>query len=148
MARTDYRLLHTLRVRWAEVDRQGIVFNGHYLTYFDIGVTEYWRAIGYPYPDGLAEHGTDLYVVKATVEYHTSAVYDDLIDIGMRCARIGRSSMQFLPEICRGDELLVSGELVYVNANPVTKKPAPVPYFLREAIRAFEVVAPVFASNL
>jgi len=142
MARSDYRLLHTLRVRWAEVDRQGIVFNGHYLAYFDIGVTEYWRAIGYPYPDGLAKHGTDLYVVKATVEYHASAVYDDLIAIGMRCARIGNSSMQFLPEIYRRDELLVSGELVYVNADPATKKPAPVPDFLREAIGQFEAVPP------
>ena len=142
MARTDYRLFHTLRVRWAEVDRQGIVFNGHYLTYFDIGVTEYWRAVGYPYPDGLAERGTDLFVVKATVEYHASAVYDDVIDICIRCARIGRSSMQFLPEIYRGEELLVSGELVYVNADPSTKKSSPVPDFLREAIARFEVLAP------
>ena len=142
MARTDYRLFHTLRVRWSEVDRQGIVFNGHYLTYFDIGVTEYWRAVGYPYPDGLAERGTDLFVVKATVEYHASAVYDDVIDICIRCARIGRSSMQFLPEIFRGEELLVSGELVYVNADPSTKKSSPVPDFLREAIARFEVLAP------
>lgn len=95
MARTDYHFSHPLRVRWVEVDRQGIVFNGHYLAYFDIGITEYWRAIGYPYPDGLAEHGTDLYVVKATVEYRASAVYDDMIDIGMRCAHIGNFSMQF-----------------------------------------------------
>ena len=142
MARPDYRLFHTLRVRWSEVDRQGIVFNGHYLTYFDIGVTEYWRAVGYPYPDGLAERGTDLFVVKATVEYHASAVYDDVIDICIRCARIGRSSMQFLPEIYRGEELLVSGELVYVNADPSTKKSSPVPDFLREAIGRFEAVPP------
>ena len=81
MARSEYRFSHPLRVRWAEVDRQGIVFNGHYLAYFDIGITEYWRAIGYPYPDGLAEHGTDLFVVKATVEYHASAAYDDMLDI-------------------------------------------------------------------
>lgn len=142
MARMDYRFFHLLRVRWAEVDRQGIVFNGHYLTYFDIGVTEYWRAIGYPYPDGLAKHGSDLYVVKATIEYHASAVYDDMLDIGMRCARIGRSSMRFLPEIYRGEELLVSGELVYVNADPATKQSAPVPEFLREAIVAFERIPP------
>src|SRR5262245_22519326 len=41
MAKKDFRFVHRLRVRWAEVDRQGIVFNGHYLTYFDVGVTEY-----------------------------------------------------------------------------------------------------------
>ena len=142
MARSEYRFSHPLRVRWAEVDRQGIVFNGHYLAYFDIGITEYWRAIGYPYPDGLAEHGTDLFVVKATVEYHASAVYDDMLAICMRCARIGRSSMQFKPEIYRGDELLVSGELIYVNADPLTKKSAPVPAFLRDAIGKFELLSP------
>jgi acyl-CoA thioester hydrolase len=65
MARQEFRFAHRLRVRWAEVDRQGIVFNGHYLTYFDVGITEYYRALGFPYPDGLAPHGTDLYVRKS-----------------------------------------------------------------------------------
>jgi acyl-CoA thioester hydrolase len=142
MARTDYRFFHTLRVRWAEVDRQGVVFNGNYLHYFDVGVTEYWRAIGYPYPDELVKHGTDLYVVKASVEYHASALYDDMLDIGMRVARIGRSSVHFRPEIYRSEELIASGELIYVNTDPVAKKSAPVPQFLREAIVSFEITAP------
>ncbi len=46
MERAQFRVSHALRVRWAEVDRQNIVFNGHYLTYFDVAITEYWRAIG------------------------------------------------------------------------------------------------------
>lgn len=138
MARSDFRFSHRLRVRWAEVDRQGIVFNGHYLTYFDVGITEYWRAAGIPYPEGLVEHGSDLYVVKATVEYHRSALYDDEIDVCLRVARIGRSSLQFLVEIHRGDDHLISGELIYVNADPVTRTSAPVPEFLRAAIRALE----------
>jgi len=50
MAYADFRHRHALRVRWAEVDMQGVVFNGHYLTYCDVCVTEYWRAIGVPYP--------------------------------------------------------------------------------------------------
>jgi acyl-CoA thioester hydrolase len=143
MAKTDFRFAHRLRVRWAEVDRQGIVFNGHYLTYFDVGVTEYYRALGYPYPDGLAQHGTDLYVRKAEVEYHASAEYDDEIDICVRVERLGRSSFDFRVEILRADQLLVSGKLVYVNADPVARKSAPVPEFLRSAIKAFELTAPV-----
>ena len=59
MARTEFRFAHRMRVRWAEVDKQGIVFNGHYLMYFDVAITEYYRALGYPYPEGLAQHGTD-----------------------------------------------------------------------------------------
>ena len=134
--------MHRLRVRWAEVDRQGIVFNGHYLTYFDVGVTEYYRALGYPYPDGLAQHGTDLYVRKAEVEYLASARYDDELDICVRVERLGRSSFDFRVEVHRHDELLVSGRVVYVNADPVARKSAVLPDFLRKAIRAFEHKAP------
>jgi acyl-CoA thioester hydrolase len=142
MARSDFTFSHRLRVRWAEVDRQGIVFNGHYLTYFDVGIAEYWRAIGYPYPDALLAHGSDVFVKKAALEYYGPALYDDELDVLVRVARIGRSSMQFLIEIHRGDEHLIDGEIVYVNADPVMRKPAPVPDFLREAIGRFERVAP------
>jgi acyl-CoA thioester hydrolase len=142
MAREQFRFFHPLRVRWAEVDRQGIVFNGHYLTYFDVAITEYWRAIGYPYPDALLEHGCDTFVKKATVEYHAPAGFDDVLDVGVRVARIGRSSMRFLLEIHRGPERLIEGEIVYVNADPATRRPTPVPDFLREAIRGYEVSVP------
>lgn len=138
MARGDFRLVHPLRVRWAEVDRQGIVFNGNYLLYFDIAITEDWRAIGCPYPEGLAEHGSDLFVRKATVEYHAPAHYDELLDLCVRVEAIGRSSIRFALEVFRGETLVVSGELVYVNADPVARVSAPVPAFLRQAVVAFE----------
>lgn len=142
MARSDYTFSHPLRVRWAEVDRQGIVFNGNYLHYFDVGISEYWRAIGYPYPDALLSHGSDMFVKKATVDYHAPAAYDDLLDLCVRVARIGRSSVQFLLEVHRGGECLVSGEVIYVNADPGTRKSAPVPAFLRDAMLRFERTRP------
>lgn len=143
MPKQDFTFSHRLRVRWAEVDRQDIVFNGHYLTYFDIAMTEYLRALGFPYPDGLLEAGSDLFVVKATVEYKASARYDDEIDIHCRVARIGRSSVQFLFELYRDDDLLVTGENIYVNADPKTKQSASVPEFLRIAIKGFEKINPL-----
>src|SRR4249920_1592175 len=133
MARSDFTFSHPLRVRWAEVDRQGIVFNGHYLTYFDVGITEYWRAIGYPYPDALLAQGSDTFAVKATIEYHAPARYDDLLEVLVRVGRIGRTSLQFLVEIHRDEAQLISGELIYVNTDAATRKPIPVPAFLREA---------------
>jgi acyl-CoA thioester hydrolase len=142
MPKPDFTFSHRFRVRWAEVDRQDIVFNGHYLTYFDIAMTEYLRALGFPYPDGLLEAGSDLFVVKATVEYKASARYDDEIDAYCRVARIGRSSMQFLFEIYHGEDLLVTGENIYVNADPKTKEPTSVPEFLRAAIKHFEKLDP------
>ena len=146
MAAGEFTFSHSLRVRWAEVDRQGIVFNGHYLMYFDVGITEYWRALGYPYPDGLLQHGTDLYVKKASIEYHASAQYDDVLNVMVRVARIGRSSLQFLLEIHRGAEHLISGEVLYVNADPTTRKSQSVPEFLRQAIGNLERVPPESAS--
>ena len=134
-----------MRVRWAEVDRQGIVFNGHYLMYFDVAITEYYRALGYPYPEALAQHGTDLYAKKAEVEYHASAGYDDEVDVCVRVARLGRSSFDFQLEIYRADQLLVSGKVVYVNADPETRKSVMLPDFLRKAMKAFEHTAPIDA---
>jgi acyl-CoA thioester hydrolase len=138
VARSDCRFAHRLRVRWAEVDRQGIVFNGNYLLYFDVGITEYWRAAGVAYPAGLLAHGSDLFVVRSVIDYHRSAEYDDEIDVCVRVARIGRSSMPFALEIWRGEDHLVSGEVVYVNADPQTRRSAPVPDFLRDAVSRLE----------
>jgi acyl-CoA thioester hydrolase len=142
MARSDFTFSQQLRVRWAEVDRQGIVFNGNYLLYFDVGITEYWRAIGYPYPDALVSHGSDMFVKKASIEYHAPAGYDDVLDVCVRVGRIGNSSVQFLLEIHRRDEHLVDGEVIYVNADPTTRKSSVVPAFLRAAILGFERTRP------
>jgi YbgC/YbaW family acyl-CoA thioester hydrolase len=136
--RQDFRFLERLRVRWAEIDAQQIVFNGHYLMYLDTAVAGYWRALAMPYHETMARLGGDLYVRKATLEYHRSARYEDLLDVGIRCARIGNSSMVFAAALFRQDMLLVSGELVYVYADPSTQTSRPVPPGLREALPAFE----------
>jgi len=134
---------HNLRVRWAEVDMQKIVFNGHYLTYIDTAVADYWRAIGLPYPEGYVERfGNDIYLRKATLEYLGSARYDDELAVCCRVARPGRSSMTFHFEIYRQAEILISAELVYVNADPSTMKAAPLPEDLRARVLGYERVAP------
>jgi YbgC/YbaW family acyl-CoA thioester hydrolase len=138
MKRSDYRFFDHLRVRWAEIDAQKIVFNAHYLMYFDTAVAGYWRAMALPYAAAMESLGGDLYVRKASVEYHGSARYDDQLDIGMRCARIGNSSIQFLGGVFRGDDLLVEGELVYVFADPHTQTSRPVPQALRDVLHGFE----------
>lgn len=138
MTRNDFRLLHRLRVRWVEVDLQKIVFNGHYLMYFDTAMADYWRALAIPYEDTMHQLGGDLYVKKASLEYHASAQYDDRLNVGLRCQRIGNSSIQFVGGIFCGDQLLITGELLYVYANPNTKTSMPVPQVLRETMLGFE----------
>ena len=138
MKRQDFRFAHRLRVRWVEVDMQQIVFNGHYLMYFDTAVTDYWRSLAMPYAATMQQLGGDLYVKKAGLEYHASAEMDDFLDVCMRCDRIGNSSMTFAGAIFRGDELLITGELVYVYADPVAKKSQAIPPALREMLQAYE----------
>ena len=145
MARADFRHRLPLRVRWAEVDRQGVVFNAHYLLYADVCVTEYWRAIGMRYPEDFEPLASDLYVRKATVDYRAAAVYDDELEVCGRIARIGTSSLQFSVEMFRRDQTdapLATVELVYVYVGAASKAPRPVDEALRARIRAFEATGP------
>ncbi len=143
MTRSDFRFFHRLRVRWAEVDMQKIVFNAHYLMYFDTAVADYWRALALPYEAAMHQLQGDLYVKKATVEFHASARMDDQLDIALRCARIGTSSMQFVGAIYRGEQLLITGDLVYVFADPATQTSRPVPAALRDILTGYEAGEPV-----
>ncbi len=138
MKRQDFRFAHRLRVRWVEVDMQQIVFNGHYLMYFDTAVTDYWRSLAMPYAATMHQLGGDLYVKKASVEYHASAEMDDFLEVCMRCDRIGNSSMTFVGAIFRGDELLITSELVYVYADPMAKKSLAIPPALRDLLENYE----------
>jgi YbgC/YbaW family acyl-CoA thioester hydrolase len=138
MKRQDFRFSHPLRVRWVEVDMQKIVFNAHYLMYVDTAVAAYWRALALPYEEAMHLLGGDLYVKKATVEFHASARLDDRLDVALKCGRIGNSSMTFGSAIFRGGDLLITCELVYVFADPATQTSRPVPAPLREILDGFE----------
>lgn len=143
MNRSDFRFAERLRVRWVEVDLQKIVFNGHYLMYFDTAVAGWWRAMALPYEATMHDLGGDFFVRKASVEYEDSARYDDQLEVGMRCERIGNSSMLLRGGVFRDGRLLVSGELVYVYADPATKRSMPVPGPLRELFLGYEAGEPV-----
>jgi YbgC/YbaW family acyl-CoA thioester hydrolase len=122
---------------------QKIVFNAHYLMYFDTAVAGYWRALALPYHETMDSLAGDLFVRKATLEYEGSARYDDLCEAGVRTARIGNSSMLIECALFRGEQRLVHGELVYVFADPATQTSRPVPAALREVLLGYEAGEPV-----
>jgi YbgC/YbaW family acyl-CoA thioester hydrolase len=148
MNTAEFRFFEPLRVRWAEVDMQKIVFNGHYLMYFDTAVAGYWRAAAMPYHETMEQLGGDLFVRKATLEYLGSARYDERLRVGVRCNRIGNSSMLFTAAVFRGEQALVHGELVYVFADPASQTSRPVPPALREALTGFEAGQAMFEVKL
>jgi len=138
LALQDFRFTCPLRVRWSEVDMQKVVFNPHYLTYADTAMGGFWRALAFPYETTLESLGGDLFVKKSTIEYFASAHYDDLLNIGVKCQRIGNSSLTFQVAIFRGDTLLTLIELIYVFANPKTARSIPIPQAAKEALMNFE----------
>lgn len=133
--RDDFPFIHRLRVRWQEVDAQRVVFNGHYLGYLDVAVSEYWRAVGLPYPDGFVHLGGDLYVRHHTMSYHAPAQLDDWLDIGLRCDSIGTSSVKIGWAVWCDHRLLVTGEAVYVYTDLSTRRPHAVPDAFRHQVR-------------
>lgn len=139
---TDFAFAHRLRVRWAELDPQRIVFNAHYLTYFDVALSEYMRAIGFKAPDGLAKHGCDIVLANASLDFRASARYDDELLLTARIARIGRTSLGFRMGCFRADALLVEGRLTYVNVTLGAHVPAPLPEPFLAKVLAFERIAP------
>ena len=131
-----------LRVRWSELDPQGVVFNPNYLTYFDVAFGEYLRAIGFPYPQGFAEFGVDTFAVNANVDFKGSARLDDDLLIGARTAYIGRTSLRIAFQITRDGAVLTEGVTVYVVGDRTTQAPQPVPGAFIDRVLAFERTAP------
>ena len=86
-------LCAVLRVRFNEVDAQGLVFNSRYLEYIDAGFTEYLRSRGIHVATGADRERFDTVLVKATLEYRLPARLDSLIEVWARVRQIGRSSI-------------------------------------------------------
>lgn len=141
MPREDFRFAFRKRVRFAEIDAQAVVFNSRYLEYFDIGITEYWRAAGmYDKTPVTGEGAAEFHVAKAVVEFKAPILLDEEIDICVRCARIGTSSMSFAFELhgAGKDDLRATGEEVSVHVAEVRGRPAPVPDWVVALFEEYE----------
>lgn len=134
MTRNEFHFFHSLRVRYSEIDGQGVLFNAHYLTYYDTAITEFFRTLGYDQYAEALKSGVDFHVVKAVVEYKAPIRFDWELDVGVRVARIGNSSLTFGLAIFRKgeDDLLATGEIVWVNTDQTTHRPVPIPATTRQ----------------
>lgn len=154
--KSDFRLMTPLRVRYAECDLQGIVFNANYLAFADVGLTEYMRALmtevsakragvdaGAGMLQGFSAHfGGDNWVRHADVDFRAPARADDLLDVAVRITRFGRTSYQLLCHIYRGETLLNAITLTYVWFDPATEAVTPVAPRFIEAVTAYEKLPP------
>jgi len=125
------------RVGFSDTDAQGIVYYGRYNPYFDLARVEYLRSLGLLRQSG----GAGDFVMRANdVEYFAPAVFDDEIEVFVRVARLGRTSVTFAFAAYRlpDDLLMVTAHqtLVYVDLGERTA--CPVPDAFREPVLAFE----------
>ena len=124
------------RVGFSDTDAQGVVYYGRYMPYFDLARVEYHRAL-----DMLqTEPAEREFVMRAmTVEYHAPARFDDEIEVDVRVARIGRTSVTYeFAAYLAGDVLAVTATQTLVLVDLAAREPAPVPDWFRERIKAFE----------
>ncbi|MBF96940.1 MAG: hypothetical protein CFH34_01555 [Alphaproteobacteria bacterium MarineAlpha9_Bin4] len=141
MARKSYKFFYTLRARYAEVDAQGIVFNSHYLTYFDCAITEYFRKIKYNYIDEVKKNKKDFHVIKTCIEYKKPILFDQIIDVGVTVNKIGNSSITFDISLFSSnkDDLLAKGSIIQVYTDQIKKCATPLSKSFISKIKKFEI---------
>jgi acyl-CoA thioester hydrolase len=137
--KSDFSFHHNIRVRFADTDLQAIVFNGNYLTYYDVAWTEYFRVVGFEWKDLLAL-GVDTVLARTSMEFKSPAKFDEVLEVCTRVSKIGTTSLTFEFEIyVEGEDRLIgSATSLYVCVDPKTLKSTPVPDLLRERISNFE----------
>jgi len=137
--KSDFRFHHKLRVRFAETDLQGIVFNGNYMTYYDVAQAEYFREIGLRFQD-LVASGTDTVLARMTLEFKSPARFDDILEIHARVSKIGNTSftMEFEIHPENEDRLVGAATALYVCVDPATLRPTRVPDDLRDRMGRLE----------
>ena len=147
MSKSDFKFHTGLRVRWMECDAQGIVFNGSYLNYLEVGQAEYFRNLGFSIYR-IAQRGYfDSAVVKITIEYKAPARVEDDLNVFVGVTNIGNTSLTLDAEIYPQDSerLLTTIQAIYVGYDAGTGETRPVPSDIRRLIDHFESTADVLS---
>jgi acyl-CoA thioester hydrolase len=124
--------------RYAEIDQQGVVFNGHYLTWFDEACTAFFDHVGMTYPV-LVARGLDVQVVHAELDYLSPVRWRDAVGVGVTCVATGTTSFTLAFDVARVDEdgervIAVRGRNVYVVVSTQDWTKRAIPEELRAAL--------------
>ncbi len=105
-----------IRVRYSETDAMGFLHHSNYLSYFEVGRTELFRAQGGNYRR-MEELGLYFVVARIEVRYRRPARYDDLLTLDTAISRVTPAKLQHHYRILRGDELLTEADSVLACVN-------------------------------
>jgi acyl-CoA thioester hydrolase len=130
--------VHPVRVRYAEVDLQGVVFNAHWLTYFDEACTRFFEHLGYDASVAFFE-SFDVMLVKAVLEWQGPAGFDDVVDIAVAPTRLGTKSFDLTYRASVAGRPACTGVITYVSVVPGTHESCPILPELRSRLEAAPV---------
>jgi acyl-CoA thioester hydrolase len=130
--------VYRLRVRYAECDPQGVLFNAHYLAYIDHTITELWRA-AYGGYQAMLDRGVDIVVAEANLRFLGSARFDEEIAVHATDTRMGDTSVTTAYRFLRGDEVLLQATMRHVFIDRVTAKKISIPDWARAGLEPWNV---------
>jgi acyl-CoA thioester hydrolase len=109
----------TLRVRYSETDKMGVVYHANYLVWFEIGRTEFCRARGFSYREMEENEDAFLVVAESYCRYKAPAYFDDELIIRTQITELRRRSLRFGYEILRlsDGQVIAEGETGHVVAD-------------------------------
>jgi acyl-CoA thioester hydrolase len=129
---------HELRVRYAECDPQGVVFNAHYLAYFDTSINELIRAACGSY-QAMLDRGVDMVVAEAQLRFRAPARFEEQLTLELAVAQLGTTSITGDHRITRDGDLLVEGLTRHVVVDRRTLGKTPIPDWLRGELAPWTV---------
>lgn len=149
MAKSDFKFHTPLRVRWMECDAQGIVYNGAYMDYLEVGQSEYYRNLGFSIYMVGQRGFFDTAVVKTTLEFKAPARVDEMLDLYVKVGDFGNTSFRLEMEIYKQDSDTVVATItgVYVGFDAPSGTSRRVPDEVRELVGHFEACGEVLPMS-
>jgi len=118
---------HRIRVRYAEIDGQGVVFNAHWLTYFDDSCTRFMESLGF---------GAEFWTIEFDVMLVRADRFDEWIDIDVAPVRLGTKSFDLAYRARVDGRSLCDATITYVAVEPGKNTSIPIPDKVRAALES------------
>lgn len=126
----DYEFHHQVRVRFAETDAMGIVHHSRYLPMLEEARVAYLRHIGHPY-QSIRDEGIDIAVLEAFLQYRQPLRFDEVVDVHVSIAEIGRATFQMAYAMTVDGDLRATGVTAHGCITP-DGRPTRLPGWFRE----------------
>ena len=131
----EWAVVYNRRIRYSDIDSQGIVFNGNYLSYYDDAITDLFIAAGLSSAD-MHHAGYDVVTAHASIDFRATAALFDEMAVGVRISRVGTTSVTFQLASTVGERITTEAKVIYVTVDASTFRPVPVPDTFVAAMQA------------